>query len=59
MKSSTRDNAEGKLHQAKGKIKEAVGNMVGNCNMRAEGKIENIDGKLQEKRGQIKKVMGK
>jgi uncharacterized protein YjbJ (UPF0337 family) len=31
MKSSTKDNAEGKMHQAKGKIKETVGKVVGKC----------------------------
>ena len=28
MKSSTRDEAEGKLHQAKGKIKEIAGKVI-------------------------------
>lgn len=59
MKSSTRDNAEGKLHQAKGKIKEVVGKSVGNPNLEAEGKDEHLGGKIQEKRGQVKKVIGK
>lgn len=59
MKSSTRDNAEGKLHQAKGRIKEAIGNIAGDRDLKAEGKAENFDGKAQEKLGQIKKVVGK
>ncbi|MFH0994343.1 MAG: CsbD family protein [Pseudomonadota bacterium] len=59
MKPSTKDNAEGKMHQVKGKIKEAVGNMVGNRDLEAEGKIENLDGKIQEKLGQVEKVIGK
>ena len=29
MKSSAQDNAEGKMHQAKGKIKEVVGKIAG------------------------------
>ena len=49
MKSSTRDNAEGKMHQAKGKIKEAVGKIAGNRDLEAEGKGENLGGKVQEK----------
>jgi uncharacterized protein YjbJ (UPF0337 family) len=57
MKSSTRDNAEGKLHQAKGRIKEAVGSLVGDRDLKAEGKNEYSAGKAQEKIGQIKKVM--
>jgi uncharacterized protein YjbJ (UPF0337 family) len=59
MRSSTRDNVEGKMRQAKGKLKEAAGRMVGNRDLQAEGKEENIDGKVQEKRGQIKKVLGR
>jgi uncharacterized protein YjbJ (UPF0337 family) len=59
MKSSTRDDAEGKLHQAKGTIKESVGKMVGNRKLQAEGKDEHLQGKVQEKVGQVKKVVGK
>ena len=59
MKSSTKDNAEGKLHQVKGTIKEVAGIIVGNEDLEAEGKNENLEGKVQEKLGQIKKVMDK
>ena len=59
MKSSTRDNAEGKLHQAKGQMKVAVGKLAGDADLKAEGKIENAAGKAQEKVGQIKKVLNK
>jgi uncharacterized protein YjbJ (UPF0337 family) len=59
MKSSTKDKAEGKMHQVKGKIKEVVGKAVGNRDLKAEGKDENLEGKVQEKIGQVKKVMDK
>ena len=59
MKSSTKDNAEGKLHQVKGKIKETVGKAVGNPNLEAEGKVEKFEGQVQEKLGKIKKVLDK
>ncbi|MFZ2807571.1 MAG: CsbD family protein [Desulfosalsimonadaceae bacterium] len=59
MKSSTKDNAEGKMHQVKGTIKEVAGRIVGNKDLEAEGKDENSDGKIQEKLGEIKKVMDK
>lgn len=59
MKSSTTDNAEGKMHQVKGKIKETAGKLVGNDDLEAEGKIENLDGKIQEKVGEFKKILGK
>ena len=59
MKSSTKDNVEGKMHQAKGAVKEAVGKVVGNRDLEAKGKLENLDGKVQEKVGEVKKVLGK
>jgi uncharacterized protein YjbJ (UPF0337 family) len=59
MKSSTRDNAEGKMHQVKGKVKETVGRVVKDRDLEAEGIVENIGGKAQEKIGEIKKVAGK
>ncbi len=58
MKSRTRDNAEGTLHKVKGKVKETVGKMVGNPDLKTEGKIEKIEGKIQEKRSRIKKTFG-
>lgn len=59
MKSSTRDNVEGKMHQVKGKVKETVGRVVKDRDMEAEGIAENISGKAQEKIGELKKVAGK
>jgi len=59
MKSSTQDNAEGKMHQMKGKIKEVIGKIVKNRELEAEGKDENLDGNVQEKIGKFKKVVGK
>ena len=59
MKSSTRDKAEGKMHQVKGKIKEAGGKAVGNEELETKGKGEYIKGKVQEKVGDVKKVLGK
>jgi len=59
MKSSTKDNAEGKMHQLKGKIKEVAGKIVGNKDLEAEGKVESLEGKVQEKIGKIKRVINK
>ena len=59
MKSSTRDEAEGKLHQAKGKVKETIGKAVNNPDMEAEGKIEKLGGVVQEKVGEVKRAAGK
>ncbi len=59
MKSSTQDNAEGKMHQVIGKVKETVGKVVKDRSLESEGAVENLEGKVQEKIGEIKKVAGK
>jgi uncharacterized protein YjbJ (UPF0337 family) len=59
MKSSTQDQVEGKLHAAKGQVKETVGEVINNPNLEVEGNVEKKEGKVQEKVGQIKKVMEK
>ena len=59
MKSSTTDQVKGDLHQVKGKVKEKVGQVVGNPDLEAEGQNENLAGKVQKKVGQIKKVLNK
>jgi uncharacterized protein YjbJ (UPF0337 family) len=59
MKSSTQDQAEGKLHEMKGKVKEFAGNLTDNPKLQAEGTDEKIAGKVQGKIGQLKKVFGK
>jgi uncharacterized protein YjbJ (UPF0337 family) len=58
MKSSTRDKAEGKLHEIKGKVKEAAGKLTDDPQLEAEGAGEKLAGKVQGKIGQIKEVLG-
>jgi len=59
MKTSTKDQAEGKFHEVKGTVKELAGKLSDNPKLQVEGIGERIAGKLQEKVGQIKKVLGK
>jgi uncharacterized protein YjbJ (UPF0337 family) len=59
MKSSTKDQAVGKFHKAKGTFKEVAGDLSDNPKLEAEGTVEKIAGKVQEKIGQINKVFGK
>jgi uncharacterized protein YjbJ (UPF0337 family) len=59
MKTSTEDKVEGKLHKAKGGIKETIGELTNDPYLKAEGNIEKKAGEAQEKVGQIKKVLGK
>jgi len=58
MKSSTKDKAEGKLHEVKGNVKEFVGKVTDNPKLQAEGTGEKIAGKAQVKVGEIKQVLG-
>ena len=59
MKSSTQDQAEGKFHKVKGKVKEIAGKLSDDPKLEAEGTNEKIAGKVQEKIGQVKEVFGK
>ena len=59
MKSSTKDQIEGKLHEAKGKVKVKAGQLTKNPNLEAEGQNEEVAGTVQKKVGQIKKVFEK
>ena len=59
MNPSTNDQIEGKLHEVKGKVEEAVGQAIGNPNLEAEGTAENLAGKAQQKLGQIEKIFEK
>lgn len=59
MKTSTKDRVQGKLHEAKGKVKEQVGKATNNPNLMGEGQDEKLGGKIQKKIGQIEKVLEK
>lgn len=59
MKSSTKDQAEGKFHEVKGAVKEIAGKLTDNPTLEGEGTGEKIAGKVQEKIGQLKKVLEK
>ncbi len=59
MKSSTKDQAEGKFHKVKGTIKEFAGELSDNPKLEAEGTGEKIADEVQEKISQVKKIFGK
>jgi uncharacterized protein YjbJ (UPF0337 family) len=59
MKSSTKDQSAGKLHELKGKVKEIAGKVTGNPDLEDEGTAERITGKVQKKIGEVEKVLGK
>jgi uncharacterized protein YjbJ (UPF0337 family) len=59
MKESTKDELAGKIHEAKGAVKEKAGQVIGHPDLEAEGAGERIAGKVQKKIGQVEKVFEK
>lgn len=59
MNNSTKDQAEGKFHEVKGKVKEKVGRATNNPRLEDEGTDEKVAGKVQKKIGQVEKVFEK
>ena len=49
-----KDQVKGRTREAKGKVKEVTGSLVGNANLETRGKIEKNLGKVQAKIGDIK-----
>ena len=49
-----KDQFKGRTEQAKGKIKEIAGKVVGNKDLERKGKIENAEGKVQAGYGDLK-----
>jgi len=58
MKDSSKDQAKGLFHQAKGSAKEVAGKISGDSELEAEGAVEKVAGKVQKKIGEIKNVLG-
>jgi uncharacterized protein YjbJ (UPF0337 family) len=59
MKQSSKDQAEGKFHEVKGKVKEKVGRATDNPNLEDEGTTEKVAGKVQKKVGEVERVFEK
>lgn len=50
-----KDEIKGKYEQAKGKVKDKIGEATGNRRMEAEGEAENAGGKTRESWGKVKR----
>jgi uncharacterized protein YjbJ (UPF0337 family) len=59
MKPSTKDKAEGKFHEMKGKVKKQAGQLTNNPGLEAEGTVEKAAGKVQGIIGQVEKALEK
>lgn len=49
-----KDQVDGRLEQAKGKLKEVAGEVVGNDRLKAEGEVDQVAGKTEAKVGDAK-----
>jgi uncharacterized protein YjbJ (UPF0337 family) len=59
MKPSTKDKAEGKFHEMKGKVREKAGQLTNNPGLEAKGTVEKAAGKVQGIIGQVEKALEK
>jgi uncharacterized protein YjbJ (UPF0337 family) len=59
MKSSTKNEIAGKVHEVKGQVKQKIGHLTKDKRLEAEGIGEELAGKLQSKLGQAEKVIEK
>ena len=53
-----RDEVEGKLDQAKGKVKETVGKAIDDDELEAEGRADHAGGKIEEGFGKARRKVG-
>jgi uncharacterized protein YjbJ (UPF0337 family) len=59
MKSSTKDQIEGKFHELKGDVKQKAGQATDNPKLETKGLSEKLGGKVQKKVGEIEGVLEK
>jgi len=58
MKPSTEDKVQGKIHEVKGTIKEAVGKTTNDPDTEVSGNAEKNTGKIQNLVGHVEKAVG-
>ena len=49
-----KDQVKGRFEEAKGKVKEIAGDLVGNKDLEQKGKVQNAKGKVQAGYGDLK-----
>ena len=58
MKPSTEDKIDGKIHEVKGTINEAIGEATTDPNLESSGNAEKQAGKVQQIIGRVEKAVG-
>jgi uncharacterized protein YjbJ (UPF0337 family) len=59
MPNSTKQELEGKLHEARGATKEEVGKITKDPKLESEGRTEKVAGIVQKTLGKVEKALGK
>jgi uncharacterized protein YjbJ (UPF0337 family) len=54
-----KNERDGKIDQVKGRVKEAVGDLTKNKDLKAEGQVDEADGKVKEAVGEVRRKAGK
>ena len=52
------DERDGKIDRAKGRVKQAIGDLTRDTDLKAEGRADEASGKVQEAVGQIRRRAG-
>lgn len=55
MSVTSKDELEGKFEQAKGYVKDKVGEVTGDKQLEAEGEVQQAEGETQEAWGKVKR----
>ncbi|MCE9601813.1 MAG: CsbD family protein [Gemmatimonadetes bacterium] len=58
MKDSTKNNAEGKVLEIKGKMKEKLGEATGDVKLKAHGVADQLVGKAKQVVGKAEETLG-
>jgi uncharacterized protein YjbJ (UPF0337 family) len=53
-----KNERDGKIDQAKGRVKQAVGDLTANEDLKAEGQVDEAGGKVEETVGELKRKAG-
>ena len=53
-----KDERDGKAGQAKGRVKQAVGALIGNKKLETEGQADEAEGKVQAVVGEVRRKAG-
>ena len=59
MKASTRNQAKGRLHEIKDRIKEEAARAMNSPTLQGDGRGEKIAGKIQNRIGKAEKILEK